>query len=91
MNRIIQKELEERKGLESFCLPTIPLGQLRSVDMRQEIFSNRRRAGTDYTHLCECLSGNERLEEPEDPGEDGGDVDEKFLVLVKGIKCRCGV
>ena len=54
--------------------------------MRQEIFSNRRRAGADYTHLCECLSGDERLEEPEDPGEDGGDVDEEFLVLMKRIK-----
>ena len=54
--------------------------------MGQEIFSNRRRAGTDDAHLCECLSGNERLEEPEDPSEDSGDVDEKFLVLTKRIK-----
>lgn len=59
-------------------LTTIPSGQLVLIDDRQQRTGQCALTRADNAHLRERLGGDEGLEEPEDPGEDGGDVHEEL-------------
>ena len=60
---------------------TILCRKFLDIDEGQKLLADRARAVADDLHLGERCGGQEGFEEPEDPGHEGGDVDEELARL----------
>lgn len=69
------------RALESLCVSSISLGKLVLLNDREKGLADGVRASADHLHLGDRGRGKERLEEPEDPGEERRNVDEELARL----------
>lgn len=67
--------------LERVSVATVPLRQLVRRDERQKRRSDSFRPRAHDVHLRHSCRREQGLEDPEDPGEEAGDVDEELLRL----------